>query len=471
MAARRFRIASVALLGFLTLLAFSPGCAAEEPETPKALEGNTLRLTIYDRGSALIEETRLLKLPGSGALVWKGVPKTLNPTSIQLAGPTGLKVLEERFRYDPLTHERLLKEARGKKVVLVETIKETGQERRTDAVLLAAEGPPVFRIGEEVHLGHPGRVVLPSLSQGLVLEPEILWSLEGGTGEAELTARYLAGGLTWSADYVLLVEEASLTGTLSGAFTMKNSSGTDFQDAQVQLVAGQLRRQAEPQAFRMAEAAAVGMAKGMEETPVADLHRYSVEGHVTLEDGRTVRMSFLQAEKLKLARRYEVRGGWIGWNSRRYEEDRLPVAVLWILANTTEAGLGKPLPAGTVRVYVSEGQKPLLLAGEVALSHTPAGTEEVKLETGEAFDFHATRRQTEFRRLSKELYESAWKVEVENKKESNVVVRVIERIPAQAEVVTASHKAERPSADRLEFDVEAPAGGSVEVTYRLRVRQ
>ncbi len=169
----------------------------------------------------------------------------------------------------------------------------------------------------------------------------------------------------------------------------------------------------------MAEAA-VSVAKGVEEAPVADLHRYTLEGPVTLEDGRTVRVGFLQAEKLKLARRYEVRGGWIGWNRRRYEEDRLPVAVLWLLANTAEAGLGKPLPAGTVRVYVSEDQKPLLLAGEVALSHTPAGTEEVKLETGEAFDFDATRRQTEFRRLSKELYETAWKVKVENKKETTL---------------------------------------------------
>lgn len=470
MAECRFRIASVVLFSLLALLAFSPGCAAEEPGSPKSQSREAVRLTIYARGSALIEETRRMELPASGTLVWKKVPKTVNPTSIQLVGPPGLRVLEERFRYDPLTHKRLLKESEGKAVVLVETLEETGRERRTEAVMLAADGPPVFQIGQEVHLGHPGRVVLPGLPQGLIRKPEIVWRVEGGAGEAELTARYLAGGLSWSADYVLLVEEASLTGTLSGAFTLANSSGTDFKGAQVQLVAGELRRKQEARTFQMAEAAPA-MAKGVGEAPVADLHRYSVESPVTLEDARTVRIGFLQAEKLKLARRYEVRGGWLGWSSRRYEEDRLPVAVVWLLANTAEAGLGRPLPAGTVRVYVSEGRKPLLLAGEVSLRHTPAGDEEVKLETGEAFDFIATRRQTEFRRLSKELSESAWKVSIKNKKDSGVAVRLIERIPPQAEVIAASHKAERPSADRLEFNLDAPAGGSVEVTYRIRVRR
>jgi hypothetical protein len=147
------------------------------------------------------------------------------------------------------------------------------------------------------------------------------------------------------------------------------------------------------------------------------------------------------------------------------------VAVVWTFPNTSEAGLGRPLPAGTVRVYVAQGERPLLLAGEVLLKHTPVGVEEVELETGEAFDLVATRRQTAFQRLGKDVTESAWAVVVENKKEVEVAVRLIERVPAQAEVVEASHKAKRPSADRLVFDVTVPAGRTVEAAYRLRVRR
>lgn len=470
MSGRRLRFFTMALLGLSALLAAAPGCSAEEPSGKNAPAGREVRLTIYDRGTALIEETRRLELPKSGDLHWKEVPKTLDATSIQLAGPAGLQVLEERFLYDPMTHERLIKASRGKRVVLVETSEETGREKRTEAVVVAADGPPVYQIGDEIHLGHPGRVVLPALPEGLVPEPEIVWRVQGSGGEADLTARYLAGGLNWSADYVLHVEEESLAGSLSGAFTLTNSSGTDFDSAQVQLVAGEVRRAAAPQPVRMMMAAEAKMERA-DEAPVADLHRYTVDGPVSLEDGRTVRVGFLQAEGLKLARRYEVRGGWVGWSAYRPQEDKLPVAVVWILNNTAKAGLGKPLPAGAVRLYVAEGQKPLILAGEVALRHTPAGVEEVKLETGEAFDFVATRHQKSFKQLSKELSESSWTVKVENKKETAVAVRVIENVPPQAEVISASHKAERPSADKLEFNVEAPAGGKVEVTYTIRVRR
>lgn len=471
MSGRRLRFFTMALLGLSALLAAAPGCSAEEPSSKNAPAGQEVRLTIYDRGTALVEEARRMALPKSGELHWREVPKTLDATSIQLSGPAGLQVLEERFLYDPMTHERLIKASRGEKVFLVETIEETGREKRTEAVVVAADGPPVYRIGEEIHLGHPGRVVLPALPEGLHPEPEIVWRVDGPGGEADLTARYLAGGLNWRADYVLHVEEASLGGSLSGAFTLTNSSGTDFDSARVQLVAGQVRRAAAPpQPVRMMMATEAKMERA-DEAPVADLHRYTLDGPVSLEDGRTVRVGFLQAEGLKLARRYEVRGGWLGWSAYRPQEDKLPVAVVWLLNNTAEAGLGRPLPAGTVRLYVAEGQKPLILAGEVALRHTPAGVEEVKLETGEAFDFVATRRQRSFKQLSKELSESSWMVKVENKKKTPVAVRVIENVPPQAEVISASHKAERPSADRLEFNVEAPADGKVEVTYTIRVKR
>ena len=462
-----FSIATAALFGFSALVAFGPARAADAPRAATAADRTALSLTIYDGGSALIEETRRVRLPAEGSLAWRDVPKTIVPASIQVSGPAGLKVFEERFLYDPMTHERLLRASRGGKVFLVERVGEKGEERRSEAVLLAAEGPPVFQVGKEIHLGHPGRVVLPSLPDGLYPEPEIVWRLEAPAGEADLTARYLAGGVKWRADYVMLVTEADLTGELSGAFSITNTSGTGFEDASVQLIAGVVRR-AEARAVMLYKAAPA-LAERTREAPVADLHRYTVDGPVTVADGRTLRLGFLQAEGLKLGRRYETRGGWVGFGRPAPNKKRLPVAVVWLLANTAEAGLGRPLPGGTVRVYVSQGKKPLLLAGEVRLAHTPAGVEEVKLETGEAFDIVATRRQTAFRRLSKELSESSWKVRVENKKSAEATVRIIERIPAQAELIASSHRADRKSADRLLFDVAVPAGDAVEVTYRIRV--
>lgn len=457
------------LVGSIVLFSSGATRSAEESQVVTADDRTALTLTIYDRGSALVEETRRVRLPASGRIVWRDAPKTLDPTSVQLEGPRGLQVLEERFLYDPLTHERLLKAARGGRVDLVVTSQQTGEESRTEAVLLAAEGAPVFQIGEEVHLGHPGRVVLPRMPGSLVPEPELLWKLAGPTGEAALTARYLAEGFNWRADYVLRIDEASLVGTLSGVFAVTNTSGADVRDASVQLVAGTVGR-VKPPIVPLARGVRA-MAERVAEAPVADLHRYTVEEPVTVADGRTVRLGFLQADGLRLGRRYEVRGGWPVLLRPRSEEERLPVAVIWLMANTSEAGLGRPLPGGTLRVYVAQDDRPLLFAGEVGLGHTPAGVEEVKLETGLAFDLVAKRRQTEFQRLGKDLYESAWRVTIENHKRVEASVRLVEHIPPQAEIISASHAHERAAADKLVFDMVVPADKAVEVTYKVRVRR
>jgi hypothetical protein len=423
-----------------------------------------LSLTIYRQGSALVEETRQVDLAGAGTLSWQDVPRTLDPSSIQLVGPRGLRVLREEFLYDPLTQKRLLKEAQGQKVFLVETVGQEGKERRTEAVLLWAEGPPVFEIGGEIHLGHPGRVVLPKMPEGLATEPEIVWAVEGVEGPAALTVRYLAGGLSWDADYVLSIDEETLQGTLTGSFSLTNSSGTDFDQARVHLVAGRPRRQVFYQKVAPLAAAAPS-AERMEPAALADLYRYSLKEPVSLLDGRTLRVGFLRAEGLKLRRRYEVRPARLG---PARGEERLPVHVVWLLKNSAEEGLGQPLPAGLVRVYVASARGPVLLAGEVQLDRTPVG-EEVELTTGQAFDLVATRRQTSLRRLGGELYEAQWLIKIRNRKPSRERVKLIEPIPPQAELVASRPSASRPSADELHFDLEVPAEGSVEVTYRIRV--
>ena len=57
-----------------------------------------------------------------------------------------------------------------------------------------------------------------------------------------MEALYLAGQLNWNADYVLTVARDDRTADLDGWVTVKNGSGTTFDNATLQLVAGDLNR-------------------------------------------------------------------------------------------------------------------------------------------------------------------------------------------------------------------------------------
>ena len=60
---------------------------------------------------------------------------------------------------------------------------------------------------------------------------------------------YLATKLSWAADYVLTVSRDDTTADVDGWVTVTNNSGTEFRNARLQLVAGELNRARLPQAL------------------------------------------------------------------------------------------------------------------------------------------------------------------------------------------------------------------------------
>ena len=69
----------------------------------------------------------------------------------------------------------------------------------------------------------------------------LLMSLENsGARKQQIEASYLAGNLSWNADYILTVGREDKAADLDGWVTLANTSGTAFHNARLQLVAGEL---------------------------------------------------------------------------------------------------------------------------------------------------------------------------------------------------------------------------------------
>src|SRR3990172_1957879 len=175
------------------------------------------------------EEERVMKTTRIALLVvWLLPPASAPPPRPlrPLTAPAGLKVLEQNYEYDLLSSDKLLEKYVGKKVRIYQS-----DGTYHDATLLPTRGP-VFEINGQIHLGHYGRLVLPSLPENLVANPTLAWLLRNqNPGAQRVEASYLTGGIAWKADYVMVLNAADDRTDLTGWVTIENRSGATYGNA------------------------------------------------------------------------------------------------------------------------------------------------------------------------------------------------------------------------------------------------
>ena len=147
------------------LAAIGTGSAASGPE-----------VTIYNQDLALIKDHRVIDLAkGRQEYAWEGVAQTMDATSASFGSPTAW-ALEQNYRFDLVSRGVLLSKYLGKEVQLVtETVAQDGKTLSTTTTgrILSVEGDRITALESngKIVLDPPGRVVLPSLPQGLLVKP------------------------------------------------------------------------------------------------------------------------------------------------------------------------------------------------------------------------------------------------------------------------------------------------------------
>ncbi|BCW93256.1 MAG: DUF4139 domain-containing protein [Thermoanaerobaculum sp.] len=436
--------------------------------------GQTLSLTVYNVGRALVRDSRPVVLPsGVVKLEYRDIAAKVMPQTVAFMADDTM-VLEQNYEYDLLSPKTLLAKFLGREVTLVR------EEPRLDgpgtvrqeilATLLSMENGTVWRVGDRI-VANPAyrELVFDSVPPYLREKPTLVWLLQSQkAGPRTVQATYLTEGITWRADYVLSLDQQGEKGALTGWVTLSNNSGASYPEARLQLVAGEVHvvREERPREAVMAEKM-MAKAPGMAEEALGEYHLYTLERPTTILDRQDKQVSLLQASGVKAVKHFVVAGfPYYFWS--RQDLHREPVRVKLEMANTAANGLGLPLPAGTVRVYQRDSRGAEQFMGEDRIEHTPKD-ETVKLEIGTAFDVVAERVQTDFRSFDK-VTESAFEVRLRNHKDEPITVEVEENIGGDWEILTHSHPYQKRSAFVVAFSVPVPAHGQSTLAYRVRVR-
>jgi len=440
----------------------------------------SVALTIYNVNLGLVKDQRKLTLPkGTGELRFMDVASHIIPTSVHiksLADPNSLDILEQNYEYDLLSPERLLDKYVGKEVKLYQMNPYTEREQTVTATLLSNNGQPIFKIGDEITFGHPGRIIFPGVPDSLISKPTLVWLIENGLAQQKVEASYLTNGITWRSDYVVTLNDKDDKADLSGWVTIDNKSGATYKNAKLKLVAGDVNRvKGETEYYdkmmRVAEmAAAKAPAPQFKEDAFFEYHIYTLGRPATVKDNQTKQISLVQADGIPVSKELLYYGANYYYTSRYGDAmSNQKVGVFVEIQNREKDHLGVPLPKGTVRVYKADKEGSLQFVGEDSIDHTPRD-EKVRIKLGDAFDVVGSRKQTDWKKIAWDTYEAAFEISLRNHKKEDVIVKVVEPIPGDWKMLSSSHEHVKTEAFTAEFKIPVQKDSETKLTYRVRMR-
>ncbi len=469
---RRFLITVLSLAATLGSTA-----VADQGEHVSSLsDQRAVGITIYNSELALVRDRRHVVLPrGESSLALRDVSARMQPETALLASvsaPGSLAVLEQNFNYDLLSPQKLLEKYVGREVDVVRYDPRTGERHTERATVLATNDGVVLKYADRIETSVNGTLSFPALPSDLRDRPTLVTDVSNtGEGQQDVELTYLTGGLSWKADYTALLSPRDDRLDLRGLITLQNQSGTAYRDATVQLVAGNVNvaREQLKVIGAVTSRSAAALLPRPSEQGLFEYHLYTLPRRTTIAENQTKQVELLTATGVSVVKTLELRGSDYYYSSPTSDlGTRLKVAT-YVTFRNEGSQLGIPLPQGIIRVYKRDNAGTAQFIGSDSIDHTPKG-ESVRLHLGDSFDVTANKRQTDFRIVSSNVFDSAYEIVLRNAKKTSETVEVIEPIPADWKILSSSLAYRKSSSATATWSVPVPAEGSTTLTYRVRVK-
>mgnify|MGYP001600826997 FL=1 len=452
---------------------------------------SALEVTVYNSNLGLIKEIRPFTLKtGVNSVGVVDVAAQIDPTSVHfksLTAPDAVSVLEQDFRYDLISQEKILSRYIGKEIELQRYGRDGDRKEIIKGTLLSSAGGKVMKVGDKLVLNPQGEAILPEFPEGLLTKPTLMWLLSARkAGEHQGEISYLTSGMSWNADYVLVIDKDDAKADLNAWVTVSNNSGATYKDAKLKLVAGDVHRAPVPR-YRDNLMGMASRAKsmaideeGMSEKSFFEYHMYSLGRLTTLAENSSKQVEMASAAGVPVRKLFTYDGAQgVQWNhygdSGYWDpnyglESGKKIAVHFEFNNKKAEGLGIPLPKGRVRVYKKDDDGSLQLAGEDAIDHTPKD-EKVRVKMGESFDLVGERKRTNYHSDHKgRRFEETFEIKIRNHKDADATVTIVEHLYRWTnwKVVDASAKWTKRDAQTIEFPVTVKKDGEAVVTYTVK---
>jgi len=444
-------------------------------------------------GFAVVKETRTAKLlAGLTDLKFTDVAEFIDPTTVSIVDLTdaaGTSVLEQNFQFDLASPMKILDRYVDRDIGYVQEKDGVVVKSLTGKLISSNQGQLVLQTPEGLrflNFGDPG-IRLPALPEGLITKPTLVWKLNSASGgDHQVRTTYQTQGVTWRADYNLVLSADDKSADVGAWVSLLNLCGATFKNARLKLIAGDVNR-VQPSGGRggfrdgRVTKSALGE-EGFKEKSFFEYHLYTLPRRTDVLDQTTQQLTLfptargVAVEKVLVYYGLPEAASWSFVPSPRTDRDirgnsNPKVDVYVRLKNSKDNRMGMPLPKGKVRVYkADDADGTLEFVGEDLIDHTPKD-ETVLVKIGQAFDVVGERTQTDFKIDERGHWMTdTYKISLRNHKDAPVKVIVKENLFRWInwEIVAKSDEFAKVDARTIHFEVEVPANGEKIITYTAR---
>jgi hypothetical protein len=427
-------------------------------------------------GYAVVHERRAFDLKGgSQDLAIDGLPSALDSEALSLRFPgKGTRVVSQRLLLGQ-GFDGAVAGLVGHEVTVIGT---TGQPIATGTLVRGGDTLVVRDAGGQASLVKNYAALRASGATDFARGSTLQVRVDGGSaGATTAQLDYPTSGLGWRGAYVATIAPgASCKMSFDASASIANRSGRDWKDVSLKLVAGDANRAKAPPQPKMFMArgvvamAAPAPAADMQQATLGDLRTYTLPKAVDLPDGSVTLTPLYDSRTIDCEREavYDTNMRYYG-NQPRLERDIGMPPSTPIVSNVRFKAFDA-LPAGYVRVLTVDRDGNAELLGEGRLDDTPKN-KDATISLGNAFDLTATREQTSFsadpaaRRM-----DDGTRLVLSNASDTVRTVTVREH-PSRWRawtVASSSVKPTKTTPEVLEFKVDVPANGSVNLDYVVR---
>ena len=436
--------------------------------TLSAEQQTDLAVTLYKQDLGLIQDSRQHPaISADDTVVIRDVSQQMQTETLQIRGAG--KILEQSLNSQLLSYRGLLEQYIGKSLILARLMPGSDTEQRQEVKLMSInESVAVIQnktVLEAVPLNSKQwRFIFPSRPEGMLLKPSLTFRSEGSkAGVSQLS--YLTAGLSWQMDYVATLDNSGRQMSLEGLASLYNQTGSTLKDARVRLLAGQVDQPSQQRQGRMLMAMAKAeMDSGQAPESLGDVKLYSLDNRVTLQNNQHTQVPLLSAPRVAIEQR--IKQSIYIHPSIQNEELTLKPQRYIRFANSHQAGLGRPLPGGSVRFFTPDRQNELQFIGGAHLKQSAAG-DRLELALGQSFDVGIKMQQTGYQDTFNGSVVS-YRLKINNASDQNNTLDLHSQFNQRWELISSTFPVSSTSAGSGRWQI--PLAGNSETLFDLQVR-
>ena len=422
-------------------------------------------LTIYNQNQALFKTNIELDLTrGTQYISFENIPTSIITESvIFIPRNRNVQLYSQNFEYDLANTHKMMQRYINRNVRL------TTDNENFNGTLVFFDYGNYGLLNEDtnelniVNSQKVNNIQLPDMPEDFYTKPTLRWQLNADrAGKFAADLSYLMQGIEWKATYNVVLNKNDFS--LNSWVTINNRSGKDFKNVNLKLIAGdvttyQQHSQSRPEMMMMARGGtAMDMsAPQFEERAFSDLRMFTLDQPADIDNNQEKQLSLYPIKTVKYTRKYQ------------YRVQGNDVDVLIAFKNSTQDGIGVPLPKGNVNFYeVDEKDSTQQFVGVARLENTSLN-QDVELKIGSAFDIVADTQITNFQ-SSGRIRETNFEVSLINNKNETVEVEVIRNVGhGTVEIINPSITVERKDAFTFIFKVRIAPGATEKFTFLERI--